>query len=79
MLPNLLDWEEDRGLERVFLARAPGRTVLEVHVIDRKSLLSPKPASSSMFSLLHEPWRGPPDGSPGSFPGRSIQRTRLVS
>jgi hypothetical protein len=39
---DLLDWEENRGLERTFLAREPGRTALEIHVIDRKSLLSPK-------------------------------------
>lgn len=39
---DLFDWEENRGLERTFLAREPGRTALEIHVIDRKSLLSPK-------------------------------------
>ena len=39
---DVLDWEEDRGLERTFLAREPGRTALEIHVIDRKSLLSRK-------------------------------------
>jgi hypothetical protein len=39
---DLFDWEENRGLERTFLAREPGRTALEIHVLDRKSLLSPK-------------------------------------
>jgi hypothetical protein len=39
---DVLDWEENRGLERTFLAREAGRTGLEIHVVDRKSLLSRK-------------------------------------
>ena len=39
---DVLDWKENRGLERTFLAREPGRTAIEIHVVDRRSLLSPK-------------------------------------
>ena len=42
VLSDVLDWKENRGLERTFLAREPGRTAIEIHVVDRKSLLSPK-------------------------------------